>query len=55
MVCRRGEVGVMGERKDKVISRSFVERIASGARIEYVRLVVDASYVAPLYVGYATV
>ena len=55
MVCRRVEVGVMGERKDKVISRSFADRIMSGARMEYVRLVVDASYFAPLYMGYATV
>jgi hypothetical protein len=47
IVCRRVDVGVMGERK----------AVASllGARSEYVRFVVEASYVAPLYAGYATV
>jgi hypothetical protein len=45
----------MGERKDSVISRSFALLSWSGARIEYVRFVVDASYFAPLYMGYDTV
>ena len=48
IVWRRVDVGVIGERKDRVISRSFVLVSLSGARIEYVRFVVDASYFAPL-------
>ena len=52
--CRRVDVGVIGERKESVISRSSVEEDSEGfpgAGIEYVRFVVLASYFAPLYVG----
>lgn len=55
MACRKVDVGVMGERKDRVISRSLTVASASCARIEKVRFVVDASYFAPLYVGYVMV
>jgi hypothetical protein len=43
----------MGERKESVISTSLAVAFAPDARSEYVRFVVDASYVAPRYVGYA--
>jgi hypothetical protein len=55
IVCRRVDVGVMGERKDRVMSTSLAVASLLGARSEYVRFVVEASYVAPLYAGYATV
>jgi hypothetical protein len=45
----------MGERKDSVISTSFADVFSFGARRMYVRFVVEASYFAPLYEGYATV
>jgi hypothetical protein len=51
IVCRRVDVGVMGERNESVMLTSSV--CLPGARIEYVRFVVEASYWAPLYVGYA--
>jgi hypothetical protein len=53
--CRRVDEGVMGERKESVISRGSENGDFDGAGIEYVRFVVDASYFAPLYVGNATV
>jgi hypothetical protein len=34
IVCRKVEVGVMGERKDSVISRSFDEASLPGALME---------------------
>jgi hypothetical protein len=45
----------MGERKESVISTSLAVDRASEVRNEYVRFVVDASYFAPWYVGYAMV
>jgi hypothetical protein len=45
----------MGERKESVISTSLAVACASDARSEYVRFVVDASYFAPWYAGYAMV
>jgi hypothetical protein len=45
----------MGERKERVISTSSAVALAPDARSEYVRFVVDASYVAPPYEGYAIV
>ena len=55
IVWRRVDVGVMGERKDSVIATSWAAASLPGARMEYVRFVVDASYLAPLYVAYAIV
>ena len=53
--CRRVEVGVIGERNDSIISSdSAVFAYDGGAGMEYVRLVVEASYVAPRYVGKET-
>ena len=46
MACRRVEVGVMGERKDRMISAG--SRVLLGAGILYVRFVVEASKVAPM-------
>jgi hypothetical protein len=37
----------MGERKERMISTSLAFFSVFGARIEYVRFVVDASYFAP--------
>lgn len=48
IACRSVDVGVMGERKDSVISTSFADVSFSGARRVNVRFVVDASYFAPL-------
>jgi hypothetical protein len=41
----------MGERKERTISTSLAFESDLGARIEYVRFVVDASYLALSYVG----
>lgn len=50
--CRRVEVGVIGERNDNIISSDSEDfAYERGAGMEYVRLVVEASYVAPRYVG----
>ena len=45
IACRRVDVGVMGERKDRMISAG--SRLELGAGILYVRFVVEASKVAP--------
>lgn len=50
--CRKVEVGVMGERKDRVSSRA--SSVSLGPGISYVRFVVEASNVAPRYVGKET-
>lgn len=42
----------MGERKERVISSALASLNFVGAGIEKVRLVVEASYFAPLYEGY---
>jgi hypothetical protein len=55
IVCRRVDVGVIGERKERMISTSLVFDCDFGARIEYVRFVVEASYLAPSYVAFAMV
>lgn len=48
MAWRRVDVGVRGERKERTISAESWE---FGAGMEYVRFVVEASKVAPKYVG----
>ena len=45
MACLRVDVGVIGERKDRMISAG--SKLALGAGILYVRFVVEASKVAP--------
>jgi hypothetical protein len=45
IACRKVDVGVMGERKDMIISAG--SRLLLGAGIVYVRFVVEASNVAP--------
>jgi hypothetical protein len=47
---RKVEVGVMGLRKERTIEAGLA--CESGGGIRYVKLVVDASYVAPRYSGY---
>jgi hypothetical protein len=50
--CRREDVGVIGDRKDKITSTGNCEEL--GAGMLYVRLVVEASKVEPKYSGYET-
>src|SRR3569833_2024617 len=50
--CRNVEVGVMGDRNESVTFTEPDE--ASEPLIRYVRLVVEASKVAPRYIGKAT-
>jgi hypothetical protein len=45
MACRKVDVGVMGERKDIMISAGSTLEL--GAGILYVRFVVEASKIAP--------
>ena len=49
MDWRREDVGVMGERNERIISRSASDDLAAG--IMYVRFVVEASKVVPRYLG----
>ncbi len=51
MDWRRVEVGVIGERKEMTTSRGCGFFLEGGPGIRYVRLVVEASYLAPTKVG----
>ena len=54
MAWRSVEVGVTGERNERVISRPLVELTFAGAGMRYVKFVVEASYWEPRYVGNET-
>ena len=49
MDWRRVEVGVIGDKNDITISRGVFDFADAGAGTEYVRFVVEASKVAPMY------
>jgi hypothetical protein len=50
--CLRVEAGVIGERKDRTTFAGFDAPLGDG--MEYDKFVVEASYLAPRYVGKET-